>query len=389
MTRVTDKVGFIFISKNTVDLLNYYRLHAAQAEIICGFRFTRVFRVSLLTLLSIYSIKTVAKLYLNYQLTINKLSISFAPINMNVYKNTEELPVFKNAVITIGTFDGVHLGHMQIIGQLIKEAENVNGTPVLITFYPHPKQVVASVKKPIFILNTPEEKFQLLHKAGIDNIVVVSFDEAFSNQSALSYISEFLVKKFHPHTVIIGYDHRFGKDRQGDYKLLEEQADKFGYIVKEIPERILQDVTISSTRIREALLAGDIETANEFLGYHYFFTGKVVEGNKLGRTIGYPTANLEVDYEGKLIPGNAVYAVDVEIEGIDQAFKGMMNIGMRPTVDGTKKMIEVNIFDFDQDIYGSNVQVSLKKRLRGEVKFNGLDELKAQLGRDKEESLKV
>ncbi|MFT3912461.1 MAG: bifunctional riboflavin kinase/FAD synthetase [Ferruginibacter sp.] len=306
---------------------------------------------------------------------------------MNVYKNTEELPVFRNAVITIGTFDGVHLGHMQIIRQLVEEAQKVNGTPVLITFYPHPKQVVTSLKKPIFILNTPEEKYELLHKAGIHNIVVVPFNEAFANQPALSYISDFLVKKFQPHTIIIGYDHRFGKNREGDYKLLEEQASTFGYIVKEIPERILQDVTISSTRIREALLAGDIDTANEFLDYSYFFSGKVIEGNKLGRTIGYPTANLQVQYEEKLIPGNAVYAVDVEIENMSGTYKGMMNIGVRPTVDGTKRVIEVNIFDFDKDIYGSNVRVYLKKRLRGEVKFNGLEELKAQLAKDKEAAL--
>ncbi len=308
---------------------------------------------------------------------------------MNVYKNTDGLPAFKNAVITIGTFDGVHLGHMQIIKQLKEEAAKVGGTPVLITFYPHPKQVVASLKKPIFILNSPDEKYELLHRAGIDNIVVVPFNTDFANQPALSYISDFLVAKFHPHTVIIGYDHRFGKNREGDYKLLEEQADKFGYMVKEIPERILQDVTISSTRIREALLAGEIDTANEFLGYHYFFSGKVIEGNKLGRTIGYPTANLHIDDEEKLIPGNGVYAVNVEIENIPGMFRGMMNIGVRPTVDGTKRVIEVNIFDFDKEIYGSKVKVYLKKRLRGEIKFNGLEELKNQLAKDKEQAVSL
>ena len=306
---------------------------------------------------------------------------------MNVYKNTNELPAFRNAVITIGTFDGVHLGHMQIIKQLKEEAANVGGTPVLITFYPHPKQVLSSLKKPIFILNSPEEKYRLLHLAGIDNIVVVPFNTEFANQPALSYINDFLVEKFHPHTIIIGYDHRFGKDRQGDYHLLEEQASIFDYIVKEIPERILQDVTISSTKIREALLAGEIDIANEFLGYSYFFSGKVTEGNKLGRTIGYPTANLHIEDEEKLIPGNGVYAVDVEIENIPAVFKGMMNIGVRPTVDGTKRVIEVNIFDFDKDIYGLTVKVSLKKRLRGEVKFNGLEELKTQLGKDREAAL--
>ncbi len=306
---------------------------------------------------------------------------------MKVYQNIDALPEFKNAVITIGTFDGVHLGHKQIIKQLLKEAEEIAGTAVLITFHPHPKKVVASVQKPIFILNTQEEKYDLLAEAGIDHIVVIPFTREFAEQPAENYIKDFLVEKFHPHTIIIGYDHRFGKDRAGDYQLLENEAVKFGYIVKEIPEHILQNITISSTKIREALLAGDVEKANELLGYPYFFSGLVIEGNKLGRTIGYPTANLQNMDEQKLIPANGVYAVEVKIEGFDTIYKGMMNIGIRPTVDGTKRVTEVNIFDFDESIYGKNVQVSLKKRLRSEVKFNGLDALKEQLGKDKEDAI--
>lgn len=306
---------------------------------------------------------------------------------MNVYTNINDLPEFKHAVITIGTFDGVHLGHMQIIRQLKEEAAKVNGTPVLITFYPHPKQVVASLKKPIFILNSPAEKYALLAAAGINNIVVIPFNVAFAEQPALHYIKDFLVDKFHPHTIIIGYDHRFGNNREGDYLLLEKQADTYGYEVKEIPEHILQHITVSSTAIREALLSGDITAANQLLGYAYFFTGKVVEGNKVGRTIGYPTANLIVEDEGKLIPANAVYAVDVVVEGSPEVLKGMMNIGLRPTLDGNHRMIEVNIFNFDRDIYGTNVTVYLKKRLRNEVKFSGLDALKAQLAKDKDEAM--
>ena len=302
---------------------------------------------------------------------------------MKVYRDIGALPEFKKAVITIGTFDGVHLGHKQIIKQLLKEAAAVAGTPVLITFHPHPKQVVASVQKPIFMLNNPEEKYNLLHDAGIPNIVVVPFNSEFANQPASSYISDFLVNKFHPHTIIIGYDHKFGKNRSGDYHLLEKESGNYGYIVKEIPEHILQNVTISSTRIREALLSGDIDTANEFLGYNYFFSGLVIEGNKLGRTIGYPTANLQVPDEKKLIPANGVYAVIVKVEGYEHAFKGMMNIGVRPTVNGTTRVTEVNIFDFDASIYGRMVKVTLQKRLRSEVKFNGLDALKEQLALDK------
>ena len=271
---------------------------------------------------------------------------------MEVYKNIDALPEFKNAVITIGTFDGVHLGHKQIIKQLLKEAGKVAGTPVLITFHPHPKQVIASTQKPISILNSPEEKYELLHNAGIFNIVVVPFTKDFAEQPADNYIKDFLVEKFHPHTIIIGYDHRFGKDRTGDYRLLENEAGKFGYTVKEIPEHVLQNVTISSTKIREALLNGDIGTANEFLGYNYFFSGLVIEGNKLGRTIGYPTANLQIADEQKLIPANGVYAVEVKVEGFDKVYKGMMNIGVRPTIDCTNRVTEVNIFDFDENIYG-------------------------------------
>ncbi|MEP6710950.1 MAG: bifunctional riboflavin kinase/FAD synthetase [Ferruginibacter sp.] len=305
---------------------------------------------------------------------------------MKVHTDINHLPQFTNAIITIGTFDGVHLGHSLIIEQLLKEAEKINGTAVVITFYPHPKQVIESLKKPLYILNTPEEKYALLHGKAVENIVVVPFDKAFAEQPALNYIKDFLVAKFHPHTIIIGYDHRFGNNREGDYHLLETEALKYDFKVKEIPEHVLQDVIISSTKIREALLGGDIDTAAAYLGYDYFFSGKVVEGNKLGRTIGYPTANLKIEDERKLVPANGVYAVQLEIPNSEfgiRNFRGMMNIGTRPTVDGTNRVIEVNIFDFDEDIYGLTIKVILKKWLRSEVKFNGLDALKDQLAMDK------
>lgn len=308
---------------------------------------------------------------------------------MTVYTNIHQLPSFNNAVITIGTFDGVHKGHQQIIDQLLKEAAAIGGTAVLITFFPHPKQVISTGKNPLYIINTPEEKYALLHSHGIEHIVVVPFDKNFAEQPAQSYIEHFLVEKFHPHTIIIGYDHRFGYNREGDYHLLEAEAAKHGYLVKEIPEHVLQDVIISSTKIREALLNGDIDTAAGYLGYRYFFSGKVVQGNQLGRTIGYPTANLQIENEQKLVPANGVYAVEVTIEGRKELYKGMMNIGVRPTVDGTKRVTEVNIFDFDEMIYGSTLTITLHKHLRSEVKFNGLDALKAQLAKDREDSLEA
>lgn len=304
---------------------------------------------------------------------------------MQVHTHIDQLPVFKNAVVTIGTFDGVHTGHQQIIAQLKEEANAIGGETVIITFHPHPRKIVAH--KEVSILNTPEEKIELLREKGIDNLVIVPFNEKFAAQSAREYVEHFLFEKFHPHTIIIGYDHRFGHSRLGDYHLLEDFGKQLGFLVKEIPEHVLNNITVSSTKIREALLNSNIETANNYLGYDYFFEGLVVEGNKLGRTLGYPTANLQIETPEKLIPGNGVYAVIASIE--QSTYKAMMNIGVRPTVDGTKRMIEVNLFDFNHDIYGKTLRVYVKKYLRGEVKFNGLEELKNQLGIDKESALRV
>ena len=301
---------------------------------------------------------------------------------INVFRDLEQLPVFKNAVITIGTFDGVHTGHRQIIQLLNQEAKEIGGESVIITFYPHPRKIIAQGKQDIKILNTLEEKTALLQQAGVANLVVILFDGAFAQQSAQEYVEHFLVKKFHPHTIIIGYDHRYGQGRLGDYHLLEDLGKKFNYKVKEIPEHILNEVTVSSTRIRKALQDCRVAEANELLGYPYFFEGKVIKGNQLGRTIGYPTANVEVEYAEKLIPGNGVYAVQLQIDNGEQRYNGMMNIGIRPTIGGTRQTIEVNIFDFQQDIYGCEIKVYLVGYLRGEIKFDGLEMLKEQLAKD-------
>jgi riboflavin kinase/FMN adenylyltransferase len=316
---------------------------------------------------------------------------------MLVHKFLEQLPEFRNAVVTIGTFDGVHLGHQQIIAQLKEEAANINGETVIITFHPHPRKIVSSIPGDVKLLTTLEEKIQLLELAGIDHLVVVPFNHEFANQTAEEYIKDFLYKYFRPHTVIIGYDHRFGKGRLGDYQLMELMGKALHYEVKEIPEQILNEVTVSSTKIRKALLEHDVLTANSFLGYPYFFEGTVVKGNQLGRTIGYPTANLHIGSEEKLIPVDGVYAVEVEIQKSKvksqtsniQHFYGMMNIGVRPTVDGKKRMIEVNIFDFNEDIYDAVVRVEVKDFIRTEIKFNGLDELKKQLKEDEMKAKKL
>ena len=310
---------------------------------------------------------------------------------MQVHHEINNLPIFKNAAITIGTFDGVHSGHLQIIKQLKREAEINKGESVIITFDPHPRMVIHTPdggKKNIQLLNTLPEKIELLSKQQINHLVVVPFTKEFSNQTAEDYISQFLVSNFQPKTIITGYDHRFGKNRSGDYKMLEKFQEEFNYKVKEIPAHILDHVTISSTRIRNALNSGEIAIANECLGYDYFFEGKVIEGNKLGRTLGFPTANLEIKDKNKLIPADGIYAVNVSIgkeKATDDLFisesfhHGMMSIGIRPTIGDNKRMIEVNIFDFNENIYGRILRVYVKYFLRKEEKFNSLEELKHQI----------
>jgi riboflavin kinase / FMN adenylyltransferase len=344
---------------------------------------------------------------------------------MKVYRDIENLPAFRNAVITIGTFDGVHQGHRQIIEHVKQEAEKINGETVIVTFHPHPRKVISSAILGIRLINTLDEKIGLLENTGIDHLVIVPFTEAFANQLAEDYIQNFLIERFHPHTIIIGYDHRFGRDRQGDYRLLEKMAPVYNYVLKEIPKHMLHEIAISSTNIREAIVHGDVETANNLLGYDFFFEGLVVDGDKLGRKLGYPTANLRITDEEKIHLGDGIYAVYVEvenprlaepvgqgksppdrvsragksenIEGVshsrftidDSRYKGMMSIGFRPTVDGKKRVAEVNIFDFDRDIYGQVIRVYVKKYLRPEVKFDSIEDLVIQIGKDKIESLKI
>ena len=325
---------------------------------------------------------------------------------MQVHRDIDHLPVFQNAVVTIGTFDGVHAGHRQIINKLKVEALKIKGESVIITFHPHPRKIISSAIFGVRLINTLEEKIEVLSGLGIDHLVIVPFTDAFANQPAEDYVRNFLFEKFHPNTVIIGYDHRFGRERLGDYKLLEKMAPQFGFKIKEIPKHILEEIAISSTNIREAILHTDIGMANTLLGYTFFFEGEVVHGNKLGRQLGYPTANLKVQDPEKIIPGDGIYAVYVNINGSrplkneepaevnslpveDVQYKGMMSIGFRPTVDGKKRVIEVNVFDFNKDIYGKTMRVYVIKFLRAEVKFNNLEDLVKQIDQDKIDSLKV
>lgn len=307
---------------------------------------------------------------------------------MLIHQHTGALPVFRRAVITIGTFDGVHTGHVRILRQLREEAARIDGETVIITFYPHPRKVVRGSDADVRLLNTLQEKIELLSWQQTDHLVIVPFTEAFSQLTAEEYVRDFLLARFQPHTVIIGYDHRFGKGRQGDYHLLEQFSSETGFRLQEIPVHLLDEVSVSSTRIREAIQRADIDTANQLLGYPYFFSGVVVKGNQLGRTLGYPTANIEHADPEKLIPADGVYAVEAQLLPQSSLFgapmiRGMMSIGIRPTVGGTPRTIEVNLFDFDQDIYGRELRIFVRKYLRPEAKFADLDELKAAIDRDK------
>lgn len=309
---------------------------------------------------------------------------------MKVHYDLKQLPPFKNAVITTGAFDGVHTGHLQIIKRIKEIALQVDGESIIITFHPHPRKIISSIPGEIKQLTCLDERIKLLEKANIDHLVVINFDYLFSNLTATEYVQDFLVAYFHPHTIIVGYDHHFGKGRMGNFDLLVALGQTNHFNVEEINEQLVNDEIISSTLIRNYLLEKNITKANQLLGYPYFFDGFIVRGNQIGRTIGFPTANLRILNEEKLIPANGVYAVRVYGNCFgDQVYDGMMNIGIRPTVDGQKKVIEVHIFNFDADIYENTITVSVYEFIRGEVKFSGLDTLKNQLHLDKQTSMTI
>lgn len=300
---------------------------------------------------------------------------------MQIHSDLSGLPGFERAVVTIGTFDGVHMGHQAILANLKAEAGKINGESVVITFHPHPRKVLATARTPL-LLNTLKEKTELLKGLGIDHLVVVPFNMEFAALSAREYAEDFLLKKIKPHTLIIGYDHHFGHDREGNFNLLAEYAATGAFELVQIPEKVIEHITISSTRIRNALLAGNTILAAELLGYDYFFSGTVVHGNQRGRTIGFPTANLDLGEPDKLVPGNGVYIVTAELNGAEH--QGMMNIGVRPTVEGNGRLtIEVHLLNFDADIYDEVLTVRLKARLRNERKFESFQELKEQLFSDR------
>ena len=289
-------------------------------------------------------------------------------------------------VLTTGTFDGVHRGHRRILDRLTERAKKEDGESVLFTFHPHPRMVLFPGDNDLKLLNTQQEKIALLEAAGLDHLLVVPFSRQFSRMHAVDYVRDVLVGAIGVHAVVIGYDHRFGRNREGDLSLLHQLGEAYDFQVEEIPAQEVDHVKVSSTKVRHALELGDVHTANDLLGYPYQLSGVVVKGDQLGRTIGYPTANIGGIDPLKLVPGNGVYAATVELK--DGIHQGMMNIGVRPTVrEGLDRTIEVNLFDFDRDIYGEPITVRLLERLRAEEKFSGMEAMKAQLARDKETAL--
>jgi riboflavin kinase/FMN adenylyltransferase len=306
---------------------------------------------------------------------------------MNIYHNINDFKAVKNAVVTIGTFDGVHLGHRKIISRIKELADECDGETVILTFFPHPRMILHPEDESLKLINTIQEKAGLLESLGVDHLIITPFSRDFSNQTAEDYIRDVLVNKIGTKKIVIGYDHRFGKDRLGGLDALLKWAPEYGYEVIEIPEQDINDVTVSSTRIRAALLDGNIDLANAFLGYPFFISGIVGRGDKIGRQIGYPTANIIIEETYKLIPSDGIYSAKVIVKG--ETYKGMAYIGTRPTINGITRNIEVNIFDFDTEVYGEDIRMAFYHFVRGDIKFTGLDELIVQLAKDKADVLNL
>lgn len=301
---------------------------------------------------------------------------------MKLYNHLDEFSTKRKAVATIGIFDGVHPGHRKVLSRLAQSAEDAGGESVILSFFPHPRTILGKPDDDIRLINTLDEKISLLEQTGIQHLIIHPFDKAFSEIPADRFIEEVLVGKLRLSRLVIGHDHRFGKDRQGSYSLLQTESVRFGFEMEEIPALDLKNISISSSRIRKALLEGNIQAANELLGYRFFMRGSVIQGDKIGRTINFPTANIYIEENYKLIPAEGVYAVKVSIG--PESYSGMLNIGRRPTLPGKQLSMEVHLLNFNRDIYGENIQVNFVKRIRDEVRFDNLSLLEEQLKKDRE-----
>ncbi|GAB4345355.1 MAG: bifunctional riboflavin kinase/FAD synthetase [Flammeovirgaceae bacterium] len=307
---------------------------------------------------------------------------------MKVYRGVEEFSPLNYAVVTSGTFDGIHYGHQKIIERLKEVAAQCNGETVVITYWPHPRFVLNPDNQNLKLLTTLEEKIELLDFFEIEHLLIIPFNDSFSQLSSKNFIENIIVRQINTKKLVIGYDHKFGKNREGSFDYLKNNAHLYGFEIEEIPAQEIDEVAVSSTKIREALLKGQVEIANKFLCHPYSLKGRVVKGNQLGRKISFPTANILVEDSFKLVPANGIYAVRVNVRG--NIYDAMLNIGNRPTIDDNlHKTIEVNIFNFQEDIYDEIITISFLHYLREERKFPNLEALKTQLFRDKEMAMRV
>ena len=307
--------------------------------------------------------------------------------SMKIYQGIEEFSRVKNPVATVGTFDGVHLGHRKIFLRMAEEAVAREGESIVVTFYPHPRLVIHPDSRNLKFINTQERKYQLIESAGIDHLVVLPFTREFSNQSSADFVRKYLVDCIGISKLIVGYDHHYGKDRHGGFNELKGLGKIHGFDVEEVGAEMVDGTAVSSTKIRKALQEGDVKQANRLLGYFYSISGKVVHGNRIGHKIGFPTANIELEDEYKLISAIGVYACLVEWKG--RTYKGMGNIGYRPTIEPGDLTIEVHIFDFDEEIYGEVITIFFIDRIRNEKKFENLSALREQLICDKAKALEM
>jgi riboflavin kinase / FMN adenylyltransferase len=306
---------------------------------------------------------------------------------MKIYHSLDDFTTLDYAIVTSGTFDGVHLGHQKILGRLKEIAGKNNGETVVITFWPHPRFILRPEDSTLKLLNTFEEKAELLKEQGIQHLIRIPFTKEFSQLSSEEFITKILVKTIGTKKLVIGYDHRFGKNREGSFEQLKVNGPTYGFDVEEIPRQDVDHIAVSSTKIRQALEVGDLNNAQHLLGRTYSISGRVVKGDKLGRLMGFPTANIELETHHKLIPMEGIYAVKANYA--HQEFGGMLYIGNRPTINGTKRNIEVNIFDFNQEIYGEDLSVKFIKLIRLDMKFEDLEQLKQQLAKDKKHALSI
>ena len=306
---------------------------------------------------------------------------------MKVYKGFSNYSPVKNAVVTIGAYDGVHIGHQTIISRLIRIAKKHSGETVLVTFHPHPRLVLQKEAN-IKLLTSIDDRIELLEKSGIEHLIIIPFDESFSKLSSQEFIRDVLVQKIGTKRLVIGYDHHFGKNREGSFEHLMKYGPVYGFEVEEIPAKEVNDINVSSTKIRRAIQEGHIQKANQFLGHNYTISGTVIQGEQIGRSIGFPTANLKINDRSKLIPKEGVYAVHVNYS--NKIYAGMLNIGYRPTVGtGNKLSIEVNIFDFNENIYGELIKLEIFEHVRNEIEFTSVNDLKLQLEQDLKDCKKI